>query len=222
MLSWDSNFFGFVNDLEKSFTTELPGLDAQFNAMPPGRERPDFGKIEKSNPKQAGVLALFYPHAERPHIALMKRNAYPGVHSGQISLPGGQKEAHDTSLIDTALRETHEEFGVHRNLIEVKGLLTRVYIPPSNFLVQPVVGTAKERPSFIPDRTEVDFILEVPFEEFLRAENFKNTFVNARGIRVQVPAYHVKNEVIWGATAMMIAELHAMFLQNMLNHDGIK
>jgi 8-oxo-dGTP pyrophosphatase MutT (NUDIX family) len=137
----------------------------------------------------------------------MKRNTYPGVHSGQISFPGGQKEDVDGDLIATALREADEELGINQLDVEVLGALTEVYIPPSNFLVEPIVGLQNERPSFKADATEVHSILEVPFSAFLKSENFKTSKVEARGYTLEVPSYHVHNEVVWGATAMMISEL---------------
>jgi 8-oxo-dGTP pyrophosphatase MutT (NUDIX family) len=207
MLGWDRDFEKFRTYLELGLLNDLPGFEAQFKLVPPTRNRPDFKEIERQNPRIAGVLALFYPVENVPHLVLMKRNTYPGVHSGQISLPGGQKENIDHDLIATALRETHEEIGVKPDTIDVLGYLTKVFIPPSNFLVQPVVGVMASKPSFVPDVKEVDELLEIPFSLFSDARNFKETTVQARNLKMKVPAYHVNNEIIWGATAMMISEL---------------
>lgn len=207
MLGWDSDFETFLRVLKAGVLNNLPGVEAQYKLLPPGRPLPNFDLIERQNPRLAGVLALFYPVNNIPHLVLMKRNVYEGVHSGQISLPGGQKEEIDIDLVATALRETHEEIGVAPEIVEVLGSLTRVFIPPSNFLVQPVVGVAKNRPAFVPDLKEVDELVEVPFHVFLDTSNFKETSVFARSLEMKVPAFHVQNEIIWGATAMMIAEL---------------
>jgi 8-oxo-dGTP pyrophosphatase MutT (NUDIX family) len=210
MLGWDKDFNAFKDALSKGFTAGLPGVEAQYRLVPPDRQRPNFDEILTKNPRKAGVLALFYPVAEVPHLVLMKRNTYPGVHSGQISLPGGQAEDLDGNLIETALRETHEEIGVHRKYISVLGNLTQVYIPPSNFLVQPVIGVSHKRPDFIPEIKEVSELLEVAFTEFFNPANFRETRVEARGFVMQVPAYHINNHIIWGATAMMISEIIAL------------
>lgn len=211
MRGWD-NYIEFTDQLRSAFDYALPGANAQYKLVPPGRPRPNLDEIrQKRNPRLAGVLALFYPLANEPHLVLMKRNTYPGVHSGQISFPGGQKEDVDSNLIATALREADEEVGINQVDVEVVGALTEVYIPPSNFLVEPVVGVQHKRPTFKADETEVHSILEVPFSLFMRTENFKTSKVEARGYTLEVPSYHIHNEVVWGATAMMISELTHLF-----------
>lgn len=211
MLGWAKDFDRFSAELLKGMAQGLPGMDAQYSLVPPNRPRPDLTLVKKEkNPRLAGVLALFYPIENAPHLVLMKRNTYPGVHSGQISLPGGQREAHDTDIVATALRETHEEIGVETRHIEVIGQLTELYIPPSNFLVQPVVGFARSRPDFVPEAKEVDRLLEIPFAEFALPGNLKETTVSARGFTLNVPAFTVDGEIIWGATAMILSELLAL------------
>ncbi len=215
MRGWDSDFELFVEQLKLGINKELPGFEAHYKLLPPNRLPPDFEEIESKNPRQAGVLALFYPVNNVPHVVLMKRNVYPGVHSGQISFPGGQKEQEDADLVRTALRETHEEIGVQPHEIEVLGKLTRVFIPPSNFLVQPVIGFSQSRPAFVPHFKEVETLLEIPFSAFAQAKNMRETTVEARGTTFLVPAFIVENEVIWGATAMMISEI-----VHLLHTDG--
>ena len=210
MLGWDKSFSELRIDLQQAFQKDLPGVHAQFQLVPPGRPKPDLTVIESQNPKKAGVLALFYPVKNTPHLVLMKRNTYPGVHSGQISLPGGQVEEDDENWIATALRETEEEVGVPRNMVEVLGEITRVYIPPSNFLVQPVIGFTSIRPDFIPHDKEVDELLEVPVSAFCDPKNLRTTQVQARGAAMQVPAFHMGKNIVWGATAMMISEITYM------------
>jgi 8-oxo-dGTP pyrophosphatase MutT (NUDIX family) len=74
------------------------------------------------------------------HLVLIVRNSYEGVHSGQIAFPGGKWETEDFSV--TALRETHEEVGIHP--IRWKLLsFTPTYIPPSNFMVHPFLESVK-------------------------------------------------------------------------------
>lgn len=211
MLGWAKDFDRFSAQLVKGIAQGLPGMDAQYALVPPNRLRPDLALVKlENNPRLAGVLALFYPIDNTPHLVLMKRNTYPGVHSGQISLPGGQIEPHDANIVATALRETFEEIGVAKQHIEVVGQLTELYIPPSNYLVQPVIGFARSRPDFVPDTKEVNRILEIPFGVFAMPENLKDTLVDARGITLRVPAFTVDGEIIWGATAMILSELLAL------------
>lgn len=212
MPGWDSSFSAFTGYLSEALQGTLPGLNVQHKLVPAGRKSINLEEIKITNiPRKAGVLALFYPVKEVPHLVLMKRHDYPGVHSGQISFPGGQWEQHDPDLYATALRETCEEIGVPQTAVKVLGGLSEVYIPPSNFLVQPVVGVAAVRPQFVPEVQEVQKILEIPFNAFLNPSNLRETEVNVQGSTLRVPAYLIHNEVVWGATAMMIAELTHLF-----------
>ena len=210
MPGWDKSFSALIADLEKAFERELPGMPAQFRMVPAGRGKPDLEEIERQNPKRAGVLALFYPVEDKPHVVLMKRNTYPGVHSGQISFPGGRVEDEDANLVATALREAEEEVGVPRQAVNVLGEISKVYIPPSDFLVQPVIGYADQRPMFVPEDEEVDELLEVPIAAFCDPKNLRSTKVDVRGFTMHVPAYHIDQHIVWGATAMMMSEITHM------------
>lgn len=189
---------------------ELPGQDAQFSMVPEGRTRTNLSRITHQNPKLAGVLILLYPIDGVPHVVLMKRNSYPGVHSDQISFPGGKFEEYDENIVQTAIREAEEEVGVNRQNIQLLTNLTQVYIPPSNFLVTPVLGYSEVKPEFTPDAKEVQEVIETPIHAFREKVNVKEMTLEVRGQKMKVPAYHIDDHVIWGATAMMIAELMAM------------
>ena len=89
------------------------------------------------------------PKAGLIHLPLMVRNSYPGVHSGQVSFPGGKLEPEDPDLEYTALRESEEEIGVDRRHVEVIGTLSRIYIPPSNFEVRPYLCLFEKRFPFV-------------------------------------------------------------------------
>ena len=80
------------------------------------------------------MLALLYAKNEAVQVVLTRRPDYEGVHSAQISFPGGQSETHDEDHWQTALRETEEEIGVPASIIRHLGDLSPIYIPPSNFL----------------------------------------------------------------------------------------
>jgi hypothetical protein len=76
--------------------------------------------------------------------------------------------------------------------------------------VQPIVGFAKSRPDFVPEAKEVERVLEIPFAAFAQPENLRETTVSARGFTMQVPAFTIGDEIIWGATAMILSELLAI------------
>ena len=77
------------------------------------------------------------------HIVFTERRQYEGVHSGQISFPGGKQEPGET-LAQTAIREAFEEVGVGADVFRLVNPLSKLYIPPSNFLVFPQAAIAEE------------------------------------------------------------------------------
>ncbi len=192
----------------------LPGREAQFRLAPAGRTPPDPGSFDLSKVKQAAVLALFYEAEKEAHIILTQRVEYKGVHSGQISFPGGKREPQDKDFLDTALRETYEEVGIAPEAVEVAGAFSELYIPPSNFLVYPYLGFLSSRPAFERQVDEVHRIISLNFNHFLDDSALQKTEVEARGFKLAVPAFVIEGHIVWGATAMMLAELKAMVLNS--------
>ena len=142
-------FDEFLKYAPKVLNVELPAMNAHKKMVPPNREEllknTDFTKI---TPKKAAVMMLFYPKKKQTHLALILRTSYNGVHSSQIAFPGGKVELEDIDLKHTAIRETHEEIGVHPTNITVVRAFTEVYIPPSNYMVYPFFGYSHEELSF--------------------------------------------------------------------------
>ncbi len=198
----------FIKILEDKFKKPLPGLSSQLK-MASMKRIVEGGQVKiPGNAKKAGVLVLFYPIMDQPHIVFIRRNEYPGVHSGQISFPGGAYEEADSDIVTTALRESEEEIGVDRSVVRVLGRLTDLYIPPSNFLVSPVVGYSILRPEFCPDPQEVDRILEISFNAISDSENLTEKQIEIfPGTRITAPGYFIEDQIIWGATAMILHEL---------------
>lgn len=181
-------------------------------APPMRRQWMDEQKESAQNPREAGVLALFYPSLKREAMLLfILRKTYSGVHSGQMAFPGGKREKSDHDLWETALRESEEEVGVPRQSVEHLKTLTEVYIPPSNFLVQPFLGLSQEQPRFVPQEEEVERIVEIPVAEvFAPSSHISTPISTSYANKMEVPAYEVHNQIIWGATAMMLSEIEAL------------
>jgi len=98
--------------------------------------------------------------------------------------------------------------------ISVLKQLTELYIPPSNFFVQPYLGITSKTPQFIPHENEVEAIIEVPLHEFLNdAVKTTQSLNTSYAKNIQVPAFHLQGHVVWGATAMMLNEIHAILKQ---------
>lgn len=211
----EKDFCHFIMSLTSHLKQPLPGKAAQFKMAPYERiiqaaiknfTLPFGGKASK--PKPSAVLILFYQNKNEIYFPLILRNSYNGVHSAQVSFPGGKKEL-DETLMETALRETEEEIGIKRELIMIIGELSQLYIPPSGFLVQPYIGYIKEAPSFSPNPNEVNTLMEVPLKLIMdnTIAGKKKIKVGSNNIKINYPFYSILGQTVWGATAMMLSEL---------------
>lgn len=203
------NFQEFLEFVPKLVAVSLPATEAHFKMAP--LERIQFlENLDKESlkPKIAAVLMLIYPKDNDSHLALIVRNAYNGVHSSQVAFPGGKHESFDSNFEATAIRETHEEIGIHPDKMKVIKSFTHLYIPPSNFMVYPFLGICKEEIEFIPDPKEVVSIIELPLTELLSDELVISTEIKTSYAElINTPAFKIKDHIVWGATAMMLSEL---------------
>jgi 8-oxo-dGTP pyrophosphatase MutT (NUDIX family) len=196
-----------IEKLSFRLTQALPSALAHdaLRAIPVGNVIPKFE--HKLPPKPGSVLILLYEDAGRISFPLIKRAEYNGAHSGQVSLPGGKAEPGEDS-IQTALREAEEEIGIDGREVNVIGRLSDFFVIPSNFLVTPVVASVMGVPEFRPDPYEVVRILKGDILDLVREDAVKVKEIVASGrFRMNAPHFEIENEVVWGATAMMLNEL---------------
>ena len=194
----------------------LPGETAHRKLAPLVRlEELSRINIEERKPHEAGVMAVFYPGINlETRLVLILRKTYQGVHSNQIGFPGGRVEAGDSNLLQTALRETEEEVGIPQDEISVIKELTRLYIPPSNFWVQPFLGIFEKNPVLVPQESEVEEILEVRLVDFLDDRNvITQKLSTSYAKNIEVPAYRLNGHIVWGATGMMLSEIRELLLK---------
>ena len=125
----------FIDIIKTEILNGLPGTEVQWQMSSSDRMLKDFPRIPGKDVRVAAVLILLYPHNGSIYTLLMQRPHYDGVHSGQISFPGGKKEPSDGNILQTALRETNEETGVDSENISVINTLTPLFIPVSNIIV---------------------------------------------------------------------------------------
>ncbi|MEM8969100.1 MAG: CoA pyrophosphatase [Bacteroidota bacterium] len=187
----------------------LPGWSAQ-SLMATETHRQARLKVP-SLAQRAGVLLLLYPDKQQQLcFPLIQRPTYNGAHSGQIAFPGGKIEPDDQNIEDTALRETQEEIGVGVTPSQILGRLSDLYIPVSQIVVTPVVAFVKEKPVYTPDSYEVAGTLDVSASDFLDQVNQSIKKIKVRNMTLEVPAYLIQGHIIWGATAMMLAEFFSV------------
>ncbi|MCB9126919.1 MAG: CoA pyrophosphatase [Ardenticatenales bacterium] len=160
--------------------------------------------------REGAVLLLLYPRNDVPYVVLTERTAHLRSHAGQISLPGGRIDAGE-SAVEAALREAWEELRVPAAALTVLGRLSELYIPPSNYCLQPIVAVAEARPDFHPQPNEVALVIETPLEVLLDPANHHEELRFLAGEERRIPYFWFDPHKIWGATAMILNEFLAVW-----------
>ncbi|SHI44608.1 NUDIX domain-containing protein [Arenibacter nanhaiticus] len=210
------NFDDFSDRISKIENLPLPGRASHYKMTPLMRIRElESEALIKKNPKQAAVMALFYPSLKNEaNLLLILRNTYKGVHSAQIALPGGKLEKGDANLLATALRETQEEVGAVPERIKVIKTLSEIYIPPSNFEVQPYLGLYRKEQPFLLQAEEVAALVEVSVTDFMDdSKVVQRRITTSYAQNIPVPAFNFMGYTVWGATAMMLSEIKELLKQ---------
>jgi len=198
-----------IAELKERFKKELPAERAHCLLMNYARKTAAEIKTENLNVRESAVLCLLFKDNGEWKFYLILRNAYKGVHSAQVSFPGGKKEPSDSSNLATALREAHEELNINSQHIEIIGELSTMYIPPSNFLVYPFVGIATQKQHIIPDSIEVKKVIIGSLKDLLKpnAIDISSVVMSGANTKVKVKHYTIDEHVVWGATGMILSEL---------------
>lgn len=200
----------FIQGLRERLARPLPGASAQWEMAPPYR-RALLERLseELARARAAAVLILLYPNGLDLAFPLTRRTFHVAYHKGQISLPGGACEPGE-SPAEAALRETEEELGPLEDPVELLGSLTPLFVPPSGFMVHPVVGYLPRRPRFRPAPIEVAEVLEATLSWLLDPRHQGEEEREVDGVRWRIPVFRLGNHTIWGATAMILAEFRAI------------
>ena len=166
-------------------------------------------------------------------VVLGKRSASLPSHRGDLSFPGGRRHPEDADLLETALRETHEEFGIPPDRVRVIGALDRLGTVTTRFSIAPFVGVVSGSPSeFVAQEGEVDRILVIPIRRLLEPGVFRQEIWSGRapsslergpddpsvlragdgvtyGVVMERPVNFFEIDewdVVWGATATILRQ----------------
>lgn len=204
----------FIQNLHKVIESSLPGEEAHLSLIP--ERLPSSAAIKQNlNYKNSAVAVLLFEKSEVLQSVLIERPLYDGVHSGQMSFPGGKVEKSDANLVETSLREMGEEIGFKDAHIFHLGTLTPVYVPVSQFMIHPQVFYTNKKPKFIGDEREVASIVEFSVLDILNPTLLLNKNITiGKGIQLKEVAYfNIKEKVVWGATCLILNELKMCFNQ---------
>ena len=194
--------------LRSACRTPLPGAAAHRRLAPQPRPGWRPGEVP-AHATPAAALVLLYPLDDAPHVLLTVRAGRLGKHAGQVSFPGGLIDAGE-SVREAALREAFEEVGLEPGAVRVVGALSPLYITVSGYALHPVAGIAAATPALRPSAAEVARVLPVPVADLADPDNLRRGTRWRGDLHCGVPYFELRNERVWGATAMVLSELLAM------------
>jgi 8-oxo-dGTP pyrophosphatase MutT (NUDIX family) len=168
---------------------------------------PVMQKIAAVRPiRPAAVLVPVVDHPE-PTVLLTQRAQHLPNHPGQISFPGGKIEASDKTPLDAALRETEEEIGLGRKLVEPLGYL-ELYMTTLGYRIVPVVARVAPGFALTLNPSEVDHVFEVPLAFLMDQANVARHSRDWQGMTRHYYAITFGERYIWGVTAGILRNLH--------------
>ena len=203
-------------------STVLPSIDDLKTLFSPFdvRNHPEkytITNLHKIAPaKQASVLVpLFYKNGNL-HVLLTLRSTNMSNHAGQVAFPGGMKDASDTNVIETAIRETEEEVGIMKDKINVISVLPSV-VMSSLTVVTPVLAVLSDDFVVVPNPREVSLVFDLPLKRFLSKKGLSISFFRAKHEYVM---YHFEDQVedkrvnTWGFTGFTCLKVAMVALQS--------
>jgi 8-oxo-dGTP pyrophosphatase MutT (NUDIX family) len=168
-------------------------------------------RIDESSHLPAAVLLLLLKEGGEYHVLFTRRTENLTHHRGQISFPGGAYQNGDRSLLETALRECHEEMGIAPRDVAVLGELDDTLTYVSHYHITPFVGIIPWPYPLMPNPAEIAEVITAPLVALREKASFREEVRVEEGIEVTVPFYIYKGKVIWGATARILKQLLTLF-----------
>ncbi|MGC8121192.1 NUDIX hydrolase [Marinobacter sp. VGCF2001] len=160
---------------------------------------------------EAGILVPVTDNAENPEMVFTLRSANLKTHRGQVSYPGGKRDPEDSSLVATALRETHEEIGLPPDQVQVISPLGQV-MSRYGILVTPYVGVVPDDHPVVPNPHEIESVFRVPLSFFLEDRRERTDALHFLNHTFYVPCYRWERYQIWGLSAVVLVDfLNAVY-----------
>jgi 8-oxo-dGTP pyrophosphatase MutT (NUDIX family) len=153
-------------------------------------------KITGENLKASAVLIPLFYNQGQYHVLFTERSDEVVFHKGQVCFPGGTREPSDSSLLQTALRESEEEIGLEAKDIEILGELDDSVTLVTNYVISPFVAFIRPPHSLRTNGKEVKGAFSVPLSFLVSEANFKQDSY----------AYEYEGHIIWGATARILRQ----------------
>ena len=199
--------------LQIRLINNLPGKDEQWRMRVTSDKSYNFDNTEE-DAIQSAVLILLYEENGVICFTLTERTQTVEHHRGQISLPGGAREA-DEKLSSTAIRETQEEIGIYADDVDIIGALSPLFVPVTGFIINPFVGIINANFEPQPAPEEVETVISVHVNELLNDDNELQEKRNLRGYDMNIPYFLLSGHKVWGATAMILSEFKTVLKETM-------
>lgn len=160
---------------------------------------------------EAGILVPVTNDCGSPELIFTLRSQKLATHRGQVAFPGGKRDRTDASLIDTALREAHEEIGLPPNQVDMIAPLGQV-ASGYGILVTPYVGVVPQETQLTANLDEIESIFKVPVGFFLEDRRVRTDALPFENDTVYVPCYQWERYQIWGMSALVLVDfLNAVY-----------
>jgi len=193
------------NAPERTFARQIDLIRRKLSTVTP---TPRAALANKSN--AAAVLMPLFERAGGLHVVYIRRSDHVASHRGQVAFPGGRVDPVDATLLDAALREAHEEVGIHPSTVEVVGAFPTMQTTTSGIVVAPFVGVIPSDAPLKPQISEVAEIFDVPLAA-LRDPKFRGDYEwksdGPAGRSSKFPAILYGGQVIWGLTLRITLNL---------------
>ena len=161
--------------------------------------------LEVRGGTNAAVLVALYLEGGELHAVLTRRQSDLRRHAGEISFPGGRAEEGEDDLRTTALRETQEEIGLPAEAVELLGALQPTPTVVTGYVIYPFVGMIEPGQIWRTSAVEVAEVIELSLSALLAGYDRRRLI--RRGLPFRTDTYVVGENLVWGATARILADL---------------